>query len=134
MENILHKNETSSSIDQASLEVATKKFASIFGNSIHAIFNRFVSEYVEKNPTDKIAVKEASKFEPTVEINGNIITFDSKGVTLILENKNNNWNVKSLSCEVIFAPHEVSEKIKQEINRTKDSFAHQFNNEVRLAV
>lgn len=133
MENMSYKKESSSSMDQTSLEVATKKFASSFGNSIHTIFNRFVSEYVEKTPTDNHTVREASEFEPTVEINENTITFGSKGVTLILENKNNNWNVKSVSCEVIFAPREVSEKIDQEINRIKDSFANQFNNEVRIA-
>ncbi len=131
MENILFKNEFSS-IEKTSLETATEKFATNFGKSIHMIFNRCVSDYVDKNPTDKHTVRDISEFDPTIEINDNIITFNSKGVNLVLENKDNNWDVKNISCEIIFAPHEVTEKITEEVNRIKDSFANQFNNEIRL--
>ncbi len=132
MENIPFKNE-SSPIEKTSLEIATENFASSFGKSIHSIFTRYVSDYVEKNPKDEHTVRDSSEFEPSIEISGNTITFDSKGVTLVLENKDNNWSVKNVSCEVIFAPREVTEKIIEEVNRIKDSFANQFNNEIRLA-
>lgn len=132
MEIISFENKLNS-IEKRSLEIATEKLASSFGKSIYTIFNRYVSDYVENNPNDKHTVKDVTEFEPTIEINGNTIIFDSKGVTLVLENKNNNWEVKNISSEVIFAPSEVAEKINEEVNRIKDSFANQFNNEVRLA-
>jgi len=133
MENISFENKTTSSTEKTSLETATEKFASDFSKSIHAIFNRFVSDYVEKNPNDKHTVRDISEFQSTIEISGNTVTFDSKGVTLVLENKDNNWIVKNISCEVIFAPREVAEKITEEVNRIRGSFANQFNNEIRLA-
>lgn len=133
MENISLENKTVSSVEKTPLQTATEKFASNFSKSIHAIFNRYVSDHVEKNPTDKHTVRDISEFEPTIQIDGNMVTFDSKGVTLVLENKDNNWVVKSISCDVIFAPREVAEKITEEIHRIEGSFANQFNNEVRLA-
>ncbi len=115
-------------IEGNSLQEAAKVFGGKFASNIHAVFEDVVKQYNREHPGDIHMIDSVEEFTPEIDVSDDRIEFHSKSIKLVLIKNGTKWEVGELKQGTMTAPGEVEIKIKDELRRTKDSFAQEFNN------